>query len=201
MYLSQKLKGLFVVVASLAVVVTSGQALAADGGEMLAKIRHRVLHEGTEKDTKAVEQLIKTGHLNKVVEQIGRAKASNLPSQHEGFVQFWQDFKIALCSQNGPEMAKHIEFPLSGGAGYMYGGDSLTRAEFLKNPGKLFNKETRFLAWNVHGEEMNCHGETVRFIAVWVDFEDDGNFYESGVIYCFEKRGGSYKLVNIELAG
>ena len=163
---------------------------------MEAKVRHQLLHQEASSEVKSFDQV-------NGAKDMTSSRCSSLPAKFKDFEEFWQDFKIIVHKNNAEEIAKHIDFPLQGGAYVFYDCDSgpLPRSVFVNDPQKLFTEDCRFLMWNTHGSSMNVHGDAISFIVVWPTFEETGQWFESGVVFRFEKKDGSYKLVHVGLAG
>jgi len=108
---------------------------------------------------------------------IGPARGAQVKPEAGSFAAFWLQFKTAVAKDDKHAIAEMTKFP------FPYGTKHLSKAEFIKECGKLFDKKTR-----------RCF-PTAK--PVKEDDRDSYSVFCGEDIFVFEKVNGEYRFSDI----
>lgn len=213
--MNTKLRHLVVAVAICS--VASSPILAKEGrfDRFASSLRHETLYQADENTRGALDKLIKSGNLKKILSRwdATNAKASRnyvpkpqvAENAFRAFESFFEKFKMAVITDDAQEVATMTNFPLAG-AEYLFENGAQPQAAFVKAFDRLFGPMTQAVLYNKQAKdaqldyENNTFKYRVSVLEYTVD-DDTGELYESAIMFSFERVAGQFKLVGLMLAG
>ena len=180
-----------------------------------SSLRHDTLYQADESTRAALDSLIKSGKLKKMLsswdKSSTKASRSYTPKPYVAenafrqFERFFEKFKMAVFVAEAETVADMAHFPLAG-SDVFGGSDADPRAAFIRSFDRIFDPFTRAVLYNKQAKDahLNYENHTFKYsVSVLhgsVD-PDSGEVYESSIIYQFERREGEFKFVGLMIAG